>query len=276
MGYLTIMEAFLLSLQAAIVVPIVISTAGLMKKGRNGIFPAFFTFAMMSLFLSDLYCLIFCIVRPEERMPFTVDEIAECAMLLLVSAGLEALSGKRKKWMPRAFLFTILYMSASIALWIAWSGEWVQDILFGLPYVYLAYLLVRGLEYVRAWDTDGERMLAVVMSVGILLMQTVMLITENETAWNVMNVGSYVIAHGITAWLLWKNYRSLRDKSYGEKTLYLSITVFLWTLLVTYMSDEIYYNIALAINTLTIPIEWIAVKRLRGETDGAAEGMENS
>lgn len=266
----------MLSLQAAIVVPIVISTAGLMKKGRNGIFPAFFTFAMMSLFLSDLYCLIFCIVRPEERMPFTVDEIAECAMLLLVSAGLEALSGKRKKWMPRAFLFTILYMSASIALWIAWSGEWVQDILFGLPYVYLAYLLVRGLEYVRAWDTDGERMLAVVMSVGILLMQTVMLITENETAWNVMNVGSYVIAHGITAWLLWKNYRSLRDKSYGEKTLYLSITVFLWTLLVTYMSDEIYYNIALAINTLTIPIEWIAVKRLRGETDGAAEGMENS
>ncbi len=265
----------MLSLQAAIVIPIVISTAGLMKKGRNGIFPAFFTFAMMSMFLSALYCLIFCIVRPEERMPFAVDEIAECAMLLLVSAGLEALSSKRKKWMPRAFLFTILYMSASIALWIAWSGEWVQDILFGLPYVYLAYLLIRGLEYVRAWDTDGERIFAAVMSTVILLMQTVMLLITSETAQNFLNLGSYAIAHGITAWLLWKNYRSLRDKSYGEKTLYLSITVFLWTILVTYVSDGIYYNVALAINTMTIPIIWIAVKRLRGEADGAEEGMEN-
>jgi len=275
MGYLTIAETFLLTVQVAVVIPITFLSARLMKKGKNGMFPAFYTFAMMSMLLSDLYCLIFCIVRPEERMPFAVDEIAECAMLLLLSAGLEALSGKRKKWMPGAFLFTLLYMSATIALWIAWSGEWVQDILFGIPYAYLAYMLVRGLEYVRAWDTDAEKILAMITSVVILILQTIMILIEEGMAWDVLNEGSYAIMYAFTAWLFWKNYRSLRDKSYGEKTLYLALTLFFWTVLVTYMSDEIYYDVSLGINTLSIPVIYVAVKRLRGDDEGAAEGMES-
>ena len=274
MGYLTIAEAVLLSIHAAVVLPIIISSASLMKNGRNGMFPAFYTFAMISMLLSDLYCLIFCILRPEERMPFAVDEIAECAMLLLLSAGIEALSGKRKKWMPGAFLFTILYMTATVALWIAWSGEWVQSVLFGIPYVYLAYLLIRGLEYVRAWDTDVEKILAMITAVVILLMQAALLLIEKGMAWDVLNEGSYAIMYVFTAWLFWKNYRSLRDKSYGERMLYLAMTLFLWSILLTYMSDEFYYEISLALNVLSIPIVWIAVKRLRGEEEGVAEGME--
>ena len=264
----------MLSIHAAVVLPIIISSASLMKNGRNGMFPAFYTFAMISMLLSDLYCLIFCILRPEERMPFAVDEIAECAMLLLLSAGIEALSGKRKKWMPGAFLFTILYMTATVALWIAWSGEWVQSVLFGIPYVYLAYLLIRGLEYVRAWDTDVEKILAMITAVVILLMQAALLLIEKGMAWDVLNEGSYAIMYVFTAWLFWKNYRSLRDKSYGERMLYLAMTLFLWSILLTYMSDEFYYEISLALNVLSIPIVWIAVKRLRGEEEGVAEGME--
>lgn len=274
MGYLTIAEAIFLSLHAAVVIPIAILSASLMKKGKNGMFPAFYTFAMISMLLSDLYCLIFCILRPEERMPFAVDEIAECAMLLLLSAGIEALSGKRKKWMPGALLFTILYMTATVALWIAWSGEWVQSVLFGIPYVYLAYLLIRGLEYVRAWDTDVEKILAMITAVVILLMQAALLLIEEGMAWDVLNEGSYAIMYVFTAWLFWKNYRSLRDKSYGEKTLYLALTLFLWSILLTYMSDEFYYEISLGLNILSIPIVWIAVKRLHGEAEGVAEGME--
>ena len=207
-------------------------------------------------------------------MPFAVDEIAECAMLLLLSAGLEAISGKRKKWMPGAFLYTVFYMGATIVLWIAWSGEWVQDVVFGLPYVYLAYLLIRGLEYVRVWDTDAEKILAAVTIVAVLLMQAVMVWVAEGTVWNVLNVGSYAIMYAFTAWLFWKNYRSLRDQSYGERTLYLSLTLFFWTILMTYMSDEFYYDVSLGINTLTIPVILIAVKRLRGEEEGVAEGME--
>ena len=264
----------MLLIQVVILIPVTFFSAKFMKKGEHGIFAAFFTFAMMSFLLSVLYCLIFCLLRPEERMPFAVDEIAECAMLLLLSAGLEAISGKRKKWMPGAFLYTVFYMGATIVLWIAWSGEWVQDVVFGLPYVYLAYLLIRGLEYVRAWDTDAEKILAAVTIVAVLLMQAVMVWVAEGTVWNVLNVGSYAIMYAFTAWLFWKNYRSLRDQSYGERTLYLSLTLFFWTILMTYMSDEFYYDVSLGINTLTIPVILIAVKRLRGEEEGVAEGME--
>lgn len=263
----------MLLLQAVILIPVVFYAARLMKNGENGIFASFFTFAMISFLLSVFYCLIFCILRPEERMPFAVDEIAECAMLLLLSAGLEAISGKRKKWMLGAFLFTIFYMGVTIVLWIAWSGEWVQDVVFGLPYVYLAYLLIRGLEYVRAWDTDAEKIFAASVSMGILLVQAVMLILAEGTAWNVLNLGSYAIMYAFTAWMCWKNYRSLRDQSYGERTLYLSLTLFFWTILMTYMSDEFYYDISLGINTLTIPVMLIAVKRLRAEANDATEGV---
>ncbi|MCR5461133.1 MAG: hypothetical protein K6F51_14795 [Acetatifactor sp.] len=275
MEFLNYVEPALLGLQAAVAIPIIISTASLMRKGKNGIFPAFFTFAMMGLTMSDLYGMIFAILRPDERMPFAADEIAECAMFLLLSAGLEALAGKRKKWMPGAFLFAILYMSANIALWIAWSGEWIQDTLFGLPYVYFAYLLFRGLEYVRAWDVSGERTLAMVTGIVVLLMQALMLFITQETTKETVNLGSLAIGYGFTAWLFWKNYRSLRDQSYGEKTLYLSLTLFLWTILTSYMSDGLYYDISLGINTLSLPIVWIAVKRLPGDADGAAEGMDD-
>ena len=113
----------------------------------------FFAFAMACALLSNLYWLAYDILRPETRMPFAANEIGEWALFLLMGASLGAdpVPGALHIEAVCAALFSAasaalwaLFMVCNTALWIAWSGEWVQDILTGAAYGYfICRLLVR-------------------------------------------------------------------------------------------------------------------------------------
>ncbi|MBR3507187.1 MAG: hypothetical protein IKO03_00155 [Lachnospiraceae bacterium] len=268
MGTIAIVESSLLILQVLIEMMIMMRSVRLMKSGENGVFPAFFTFATLSLLLSTFYTVIFSFLRPDARMPFAVDEIAESAMLLLLSAGLEALAGKDKKRDLRAALFAVIFMGANIALWIVWSGEWVQDILFGIPYMYLQYMLIKTMK--RTGVVSGrERALAAIACGALIAMHVAQIYVTEGIIFTLTNVGLYLIEFGMAAWLFWKTIRALRKKEQSpqeqEGTLALALTVFLWTILVTFMNDGWVYEIALAVHTISLPIPYLAVKRVRRE-----------
>ena len=118
--------------QSIVLVVIIAKTVRLMDNGKNVFLPFFFMLAMMSFLLSDLYWIAYDVLKPDTRMPIAANEIGECAMILLLSAGLDVVLNDKRK-IPAEIVFTFLFIGANIVLWIAWSGEWLQDILFRIP-----------------------------------------------------------------------------------------------------------------------------------------------
>ena len=254
-----IMEVIALNLQISVLLPVIFFSAKLMKGGKQGIFPAVFTFAMVGLMLSCLYNSLNSLLTQGDRMPFAADEIAECSMLLLLSAGLESMAREKEKVAIRELIFSIAFIGSNIVLWIAWSGEWIQDILFGLPYVYFLYLILRGVRKTNAL-TQRETVIAAFLGIGIMIAQLIALGLDEEIGYvmdNVCHVPEFIII----VWLFWKCVRVLKKTNRGEEALFLSLLCFLWSLLVTYMCGEICYGLALIINTATLPLMLLAMKK---------------
>ena len=78
-------------------------------------------------------------------MPFAVDEIADSAAILLLSTGLVADKKVDRTARAGELIFTVMFSLSNVALWICWSGEWLQDIIFGIPYSYFLWLIIRGI-----------------------------------------------------------------------------------------------------------------------------------
>ena len=131
MSALTLQEIILTIIEIIVLVFLIVYSMRLTTGGKKRLLPVLFAFAMISYLLSDLYYLIYDFIRPDTRMPFAANEIAECALILLLSAGLEVLPEKKGKIIYKALVFSVLFICANIALWIVWSGEWVQDSVFG-------------------------------------------------------------------------------------------------------------------------------------------------
>ena len=255
----TLLEIVTLSLQNFILIPIIWSSARMMKTGRHGVFPAFFTFAMVSLLLCNLYNSVNGMLNPGVRLPFAVDEIADCSMLFLLCAGLEALNRNKEKPLIRDLLFSLIFMGMNIMLWIVWSGEWIQDIVFGIPYIYFMYLLLRGVRKTRAMNRK-EALLAGTACCGVVLLQTVKLLTDSAAAkW--LEGSCHGLEYGVSVWFLWKSMKALKEAGTEEKSLFLSLLGFLWTTLVSFMSADILYSISLIMNTAMLPVMLAAVKR---------------
>ena len=259
MSITEIFEISIQLLQVFVLFFVIYLSSKLMVVEGNGPFPAFFTFAMISFLLSGFYSSIYTILRPDTRMPFAVDEIAECASLLLISAGLEAVAGKNQKFNIGALIFSFLFILVNIALWIAWSGEWGQDIIFGIPYIYITYLLLRGMFYTHAINM-AERYIAAIASSFLVLFHTIRFYVFG-TAATAVDIFCVVFEYGIAGWLFAKCIFALRQSVDEEKSLYLTCTLYLWTILITYMSADALYDIALFINTMTIPLMLMAVKK---------------
>ena len=259
MNITEVVEISILFLQIVVLIYVIYESAKMMKIENNGPFPAFFTFAMIGLLLSNMYGVIFNILRPGKRMPFAVDEIAECASILLISAGLEVIIKKYKKINIGALVFSFLFIACNIALWIVWSGEWVQDIIFGLPYIYFMYLLIIGLKNSDA-VSRLEMYLAAVLSFIILIFYTINVFMTGTTK-IVIDLVCVFLEFIIVGWLFAKCFFAMKHSGDEEKYLFLSITLSLCSVLIGYTNEGMIYNVTLLINTFTYILMLSAVKK---------------
>lgn len=127
--------------------------AGLVRMilhGNRSMTVIFFTFAMASLSMSYVYWLVFSLMRPNERLVFAANEISEWALFLMYATSLSYMFAGAKPLGAGACVAVILFIAANAALWIGWSGEWIQDIVTGLCLCSFAFQLVRGLIETKA------------------------------------------------------------------------------------------------------------------------------
>ena len=237
-------------IQAVVLVVVIAKTNKLIKREKNFFLPFFFILSMLSFFLSDVYWLAYDFLKPDIRMPIASNEIAECAMVLLLSAALESILTDKRKYAGE-IAFAFLFIGANIALWIVWSGEWFQDIFFGIPYIYFLWLIIRGLKTRQALS-QREMRLAMMMSVFVLIMHVAIRFIDGFSQSLVVFL-CHVFMFGMIVWL---GVRSVRLKDF-----FVSSAFFLWTNLVMFSSVSFYYYIAFFASTIALPMMYISMKK---------------
>ena len=136
----------------------------------------------------------------------------------------------------------------NIVLWIVWSGEWFQDILFGIPYMYLFWLLMRGLIS-REVLSQKERWLAAAAGTLVMSMLTPRYVMEGD----VFNYASFAVTIAVTVWL---GVLSVRRKDF-----FLATTFFLWTQLSMFLFSDVYYYVFFFANTIAMMVMFPLVKK---------------
>lgn len=243
-------------IQNCVLAVFIAKSIGMMSFGKKSVLPIFFVLTMASFLLSNLYWIAYDLVNPGTRMPIAANEIAECAAILLLSVGLDSVLKNHQK-VPGEILFAILYTVANIVLWIVWSGEWFQDIFFGIPYIYFLWILIRGLRS-REFMPPKELCVVAVTSVVVLAMLAMLPISEGHV-YAFAKYGSYVVKFALMVWL--------GIKSVQSKDVFVVSTFFFWTNLAMFSSAECYYYVAFLANTVAFPIMYISIRKELSDND---------
>ena len=234
-----------------VLILILIPSVKMIVKDRKRFLMLFFSMGCMCYLLSAFYWIAYEIIRPETRMPFAADEIADCSLILLFSASLGTLLRDKKKNAPGELIFTFVYISANIFLWIMWSGEWVQDIVFGLPYYYFLWMIIRGIRSSKALN-KVELIACIVAPFAIIGFQ----IGNLYAAGNARNVFDLMAYTSIYFFMAWFGIKSIKTGN-----IYLRYGFFLWTLIAMYSCPEYLYLVATASNILATFVVYLAVKK---------------
>ena len=266
MSFETVFGNIISILSLIVTVSIIILSVKKLAETKNKVLSVFFTFAMVSYFMSEVYYFAYNFLIPDTRMPFAANEIAEASMILLLCAVLETTLGKDRKFNIPAFIFSTVFIGVNIALWILWAGEWAKNIIFGLPYIYFLYLLIKGVMKTKA-ASGKEIIIAVVLSTAILAGEAIAP-TMNDTLRPIIEISCYPLMYILWILICVKTIATLRkeNKNQGE-AIYLSFTLHIWTMLLMFMSADIFYNIANIMYICVLPLMYLAFKKELSKDD---------
>ena len=242
MGILTRLDLITTIFQSIILIVIIAKAIKLTTITRASLLPFFFALAMSSNLLSNFYWIAYDFLKPDTRMPMACNEIGEDASILLLCAGLETIL-KDKRKIASEIVFATLFIGANIALWIVWSGEWLQDILTGLPNAYFLWLLIRGLIS-RGCLSHKEMWFMAITGVAALALQIPLLVIKGPVIEHALEFTCTAVMSVLMIWLGVKSYRS--------KDFIIASTFFLWTELAMFLSSDYYYIWFFAANSIAM------------------------
>lgn len=249
----------ILSIIQIIVFAVVSYTSARLKLKEEGrLFRVFFIFGIMSLALEYVYWIAYDLLRPGKRMPFAGNEIADCAAVLLFASALALTLGRNRKISWESIIITFILMLPIIALWIVWSGQYIENIIFGIPYMYFLYVILLCIRQHGIFGR-GEGIIIASVCAIIIILNYASLIAKDTARFT--DPANYVIENLLTLYLLIRCIKSLKSEASGQKTLILSFILFFYTCNVMFMSGGLIYELALLMNILTIPLMYLSVKK---------------
>lgn len=219
----------------------------------------FFTIALLCLMFSELYWLIYDIMRPEERMPFAANEISEAATFLLLGVVLTCRHTVRMHHAKTEMTGAILFTCANVCFWIGWSGEIVQDILTGVVLAFFLCSLVRFLKCGEVLSKAKWCFLGI--SCAIIVAGETGTFLINEPLKEYVDWGCYawlfIVAVVLTVW-------AVRSMLKGENALCnigYSFLCFAWSVAAMYMSDGVHYTMAMMFSAVCFVMMLLALKK---------------
>ena len=257
--YITIIQSSLAVLQAIVLAVLIIMMFFKADTGKNIILFVFYGFALNSFLLSDLFWIVYTVLRPDIRMPFAANEFGEYAFFLLFAAALAYVFRSDKRATKEA-IFAVLFVAANTALWYGWSGELIQDALTGFCLGYLSYIAVNSAKHCNALKTSEWISIGVV-SVLLVFMQALTFFVPERPAYIIDKCCYVLIFLGILFFIVKSVLAILYLKNDSKQSLCIVSIGLAWTIISLYMSSGIFYAIVLNFVTLFMPFTYIAVRR---------------
>ena len=226
---------------------------------RHSMAPVFFTFALVSNLMSLLYWLAYDLLRPDARMPFAANEFGEIGSFLLLASTLNTVFRGRFAQARREIFCTGLFAAASAALWIAWSGEWLQDILVGLSFGYLLCVCVRSMKQAAVLSRREWRLLGTAAALLLLLQGLTFALPE---PWNGrVDYAAYAVMFLVLAWGFRRLIPTLLRREDPYAQLGLALFCWCWAVSTMYMSSGGFYLAANFASVCCTPLALLALHR---------------
>lgn len=220
----------------------------------------FLTFAFALSLFSDIYWLVYDFLRPDVRMPFAANEFGEVGLFLMFAATINTAVPHGSRCARKQAIGVILFMISNIALWILWSGEWLQDILIGATFTWLVYSAVCSLKVVRALKKAEWILLGIYCFVLIAGQACIFLVAEEFK--QILDVGCYILLCIAQIYWLVKLVLAYKNKTSPETLLSLAASNVIWSSISLYMSEGIIYMAFMMIGTLSFIFLYLAVRKV--------------
>ena len=232
----------------------------------------FFTISMAVYLLIDFYWLAFDILYPEDRMPFAANEIGECALFLSLASSIKAsaasMSGmteqgddEQNTGAPALWerLGVLLFTAANAGLWIAWSGEWVQDIVTCIVWGYFLFHLTGHMKKTKALSPTVWRILAPVCVLVIAANIATFFVPENFKSMS--DLAAYSLMLAVDLFFIIKTVLCLYSKKDLKVPVSLSFACYGWSIFFLYMSSGFYYNLANLLCSSSCLLMYVSIRR---------------
>lgn len=251
-------EAILDLFRIVVLVFVLIGCIRLMLMKKNMAFVIFFTLGIACILFSDFYWLVYDVLRPNSRMPFAANEICEWSLFLLLSSALSA-NYPREYWSWKKEKFAVvLFVIGNVALWIGWSGEWMQDILTGVALSCFLCSLVCRVKYEGVLNGIWGILLAAAGFILILGQAGTFFAPERIS--KILDRSCYVLMFSVLAILIFFTILSLIKGTSAQSTC-LSFVSFAGCVVTMYMSSEGFYLAAMILSAVCFVLMYAALKK---------------
>ena len=252
-------ENFANIIQTLVYLIVLISAVRLLINSEAPIMVLFYSFAVFSFIINNLYWLVYDVLRPETRMPFAANEFGEAAGFLLFASVITAVFGEKLIYEIRILVPCGLFIAGSTALWIGWSGEWIQDIMTGLAFGYLLCVSVMSLRTTDAF-TRGEWYAMGLSAIILILCQTSIFFAPDNMK-KPLDLFCYVLMFAVLVFMIAKCIIAIRSDYSSERIISLTFFCYVWCVSTLYMSAGICYVAAELAGALIMPLIMVGVRK---------------
>ena len=246
-------------LQIAVLIALTILSVRLIRESAQAIPAVYLTFILSLWLLTDLYWVIYDFMRPDSRMPFAANEIGEAAVFLLEGAMLASLARGWKGYARPQAIGALIFAACNVALWIAWSGEWVDDLFVGAAFAGFLYRAARALavhQSLKGWEWG-----LLGAGCGLLILGQGLTFFVPEGTKAALDTACYVLLAAVTAWWAVKAIAAWRKSADGVSLLCLVFAWIAWVVTAKYMSAGTWYAVFMVCETLCLPLLYGATRK---------------
>ena len=247
-------------IQIVLFIVLLILSVRLIQKSRRSLTAVFLTFVYALWLLTDLYWVIYDFMRPDSRMPFAVNEIGEAAIILLMPSILSSAVNYRTVSARKQAIAAVLFAVCNAALWIAWSGEWAQDIIIGASFAYFLCRIACALKIQRQLSKNEWIGLGIACTL-LIFAQVITFFVETQTRASV-ETGCYIFLITGAVYWAYKLFAAGRTQASPKAMLCLVFALLSWSMIAKYMSGGMWYTAFMATETIALLLLYLSVRKM--------------
>ncbi len=258
-----ILISFPVFLQIAVLSVLLFLCVRRLLKDGHSLTVVFLTFLFAVWLFVDLYWVIYDYMRPDRRMPFAVNEIGELAILLMVSAIIRSAVPFRLNSAKKQAVGAGLFAAGNVVLWIAWSGEWMQDILSGAAFAFCLCCAACALKNQRRLGM-GEWIALAVGCAALLLAQGCTFFAGDRIR-PALELGCYVFLAVVTLYWVYKLILAHKKQAPPNALLSLAAAMVCWLTTAKFMSEGYWYTAFMTFESVGLTLLYLTGRKAVNE-----------